>query len=49
MQMLKKLLSDMINVTKNAFLSLSRAPANHSFTFNLRTILIRVEAPGVSL
>ena len=49
MQMLKKLLSDMINVTKNALLSLSRAPANHSFTFNLSTILTRVEAQGVSL
>ena len=35
-QMLKKLPSDKINGTKNAFFFLSRAPTNHSFTFNIR-------------
>ena len=34
--MLKKILSDKINVTKNALFLLSRAPTHHSFTFNLR-------------
>ena len=32
--MLKKLPSDKINVTKNAFFSLSRTPTHHSSTFN---------------
>ena len=32
--MLKKILSDKINVAKNALFFLSRAPAHHSFTFN---------------
>ena len=34
--MLKKVLSDIINGTKNNLFFLSRAPAHHSFTFNLR-------------
>ena len=34
--MLKKFPSDKINGTKNVFFFLSRAPAHHSFTFNLR-------------
>ena len=34
--MLKKNPSDKINGTKNALFFLSRAPAHHSFTFNLR-------------
>ena len=34
--MLKKVPSDKINVTKNAFYFLSRAPTHHSFTFNSR-------------
>ena len=33
--MLKKILSDKINGTKNALFVLSRTPARHSFTFNL--------------
>ena len=32
--MLEKFLSDKVNVTKNAFLFLSRALCHHSFTFN---------------
>ena len=32
--MLKKFLSDKINVTKNAFFFLLRALSHHSFTFN---------------
>ena len=35
-KILKKLLSDKINGTKNALIFLSRAPTHHSFTFNLR-------------
>ena len=35
-QMLKKIPSNKINSTKNALFLLSRAPAHHSFTFNLR-------------
>ena len=34
--MLKKFPSDIINGTKNALFFLSRAPARHSFTFDLR-------------
>ena len=34
--MLKKFPLDRINGTKNALFFLSRAPARHSFTFNLR-------------
>ena len=34
--MLKEFLSDKINITKNAFVSLSQAPTYDSFTFNLR-------------
>ena len=34
--MLKKILSDKINGTKNALFFLSRAPTHHCFTFNLR-------------
>ena len=34
--MLKKILSDKINGTKNALFFLSRAPTDHSFTFNLQ-------------
>ena len=34
--MLKKIPLDKINGTKNAAFFLSRAPAHHSFTFNLR-------------
>ena len=34
--MLKKVPSDKINGTKNALFFLSRAPAHHKFTFNLR-------------
>ena len=34
--MLKKFLSDKINGTKNSLFFLLRAPAHHSFTFNLR-------------
>ena len=34
--MLKKLSSGKINGTKNALFFLSRTPAHHSFTFNLR-------------
>ena len=34
--MLKKVSSDKINGTKNALFFLSRAPIDHSFTFNLR-------------
>ena len=34
--MLKKFPLDKINGTNNAFFFLSRAPAYHSFTFNLR-------------
>ena len=34
--MLKKFPSDKINGAKNALFFLSRAPAQHSFTFNLR-------------
>ena len=34
--MLKRILSDKINGTKNALFFLSRAPTHHSFTFNLR-------------
>ena len=34
--MLKTFSSDKINGTKNALFFLSRAPAHHSFTFNLR-------------
>ena len=32
--MLKKFLSDKINVTKNALFFLSQAPTHHSFTYN---------------
>ena len=35
-QILKKILSDKINSTKNALILLSKAPTHHSFTFNLR-------------
>ena len=34
--MFKKFPSGKINVTKNTFFFLSRAPTHHSFTFNLR-------------
>ena len=34
--MLKKIPSDKINGTKNVLFFLSRAPIDHSFTFNLR-------------
>ena len=34
--MLKKILSDKINGTKNFLFFLSQAPTHHSFTFNLR-------------
>ena len=34
--MLKKIPSNKINSTKKALFLLSRAPAHHSFTFNLR-------------
>ena len=34
--MLKKFLSDKINGTQNPLAFLSRAPAHHSFTFNLQ-------------
>ena len=37
-QMLKKFPSNKINGTKNALFFLSRAPAHHSFTFNLRLL-----------
>ena len=37
-QMLNKILSDKIKVTKNALFFLSRAPTHHSFTFNLRCL-----------
>ena len=34
--MLKKFPLDIINVARNLFFFLSRAPTHHSFTFNLR-------------
>ena len=37
-QMLKKIPSNKINVTKNALFLLSWAPAHHSFTFNSRLL-----------
>ena len=47
--MLKETLSDKIKDTENALFFLSRAPAHHSFTFNLRFLYDLKEAHGSSL
>ena len=39
LKMLKKIISDKINGTKNAVVFYSRAPTHHSFTINLQLVL----------